>query len=279
MVAVDEWGAEQVENDREDSSEVLTGAFGASEGAQLSGNSVRPNKRPFRILSSPLSSPEKAREESENMERQETGETFGGSSDAKARAADQGAEIVAHDKSGWALGHRGESASDGAVATGEPAVGQGTEISGGGNSDAKVRTADQGGEIVEHGDSGWALGDRGEIACDGAVAAGIMVVGPGTETSGGSSDTKVGSVDQGGDIAEHGKSGRALGDCGETVSDEVVEAGEIAAGQEESGSCKGSEAPVRGELQEKPAEWDSMTPSQQRTWKMARARIRRKARG
>ncbi len=169
----------------------------------LSGNSVRPNKRPFRVLSSPLSSPEKAREESESMERQEMGETSGGSSDAKARAADQSGEIVAHDKSGWALGHRGESASDGAVATGEPAVGQGTDISGG-NSDAKVGMADQGGEIVEHGDSGWTLGDRGEIACDGAVAAGTMVVGPGTETSGGSSDTKVGTADQGGEIAEHG---------------------------------------------------------------------------
>ena len=106
-----------------------------------------------------------------------------------------------------------------------------------------------------------------------------MVVGPGMETSGGSNDTKVGTADRGGEIAEHGKSGRALGDRGETASDEGVEAGEIAAGQEESGSCKGSEAPVRGELQEKPAEWDSMTPSQQRTWKMARARIRRKARG
>ena len=57
-----------------------------------------------------------------------------------------------------------------------------------------------------------------------------------------------------GEIAEHGKSGRALDDCGETASDEVVEAGESAAGQEESGSSKGSEAPVSGELQEKPAE-------------------------
>ena len=87
----------------------------------------------------------------------------------------------------------------------------------------------KGGEIVEHGDSGWALGDRGEIACDGAVAAGTMVMGPGTETSGGSSDTKVGTVDQGGEIAEHGKSGRALDDCGETASGGA--AGEIEVGR------------------------------------------------
>jgi hypothetical protein len=56
-----------------------------------------------------------------------------------------------------------------------------------------------------------------------------MVVGPGAETSGGSSDTKVGTADRGGEIAEHGKSGRALGDCGETASGGA--AGEIEVGQ------------------------------------------------
>ena len=79
------------------------------------------------------------------------GETSGGSSDAKARAADQGGEIVEHDKIGLALGDRGESASDGAVEAGEMVVGHGTDISAG-KRDAKVWEIDQDGEIIEHGE-------------------------------------------------------------------------------------------------------------------------------
>ena len=48
-----------------------------------------------------------------------------------------------------------------------------------------------------------------------------------------------------GEIAEHGKSGRALDDCGETASDEVVEAGEIEVGQG-AGISGGSSDAVEG---------------------------------
>ena len=81
-----------------------------------------------------------------------------------------------------------------------------------------------------------------------------MVVGPGTETSGGSSDTKVGTVDQGGEIAEHGKSGRALGDCGETESDGAV--GVTVAGQGTSAIGSGGET----------VGWATMSRRQRKAW-------------
>ena len=57
-----------------------------------------------------------------------------------------------------------------------------------------------------------------------------MVAGQGMETSGGSSNIEVGTVDQGVEIAEHGESCRALGDCVETASNWL--AGEMVVGHD-----------------------------------------------
>ena len=50
----------------------------------------------------------------------------------------------------------------------------------GSDGDARVGTADQGGEIVELDESGRALNIQGENACDEAVAAGDLVAEQGT---------------------------------------------------------------------------------------------------
>jgi len=92
----------------------------------------------------------------------------------------------------------------------------------GGSSDTKVGTADQGGEIAEHGKSGRALDDCGGTANGGA--AGEIEVGQGAGIYGGSSDTIGGAVDQGDETVERNERGKA-------AIDGAVAAGETGAAQ------------------------------------------------
>jgi hypothetical protein len=129
----------------EESDEVDIRGKGAGDGAVATGEaladdcgedelwpatSVRQNKRPFRVLSPQLPSPE-------GMERLAMGGISDGSSDARVGAADQGGEIGERDESGRASGIRGENASDEAVAAGDMVAGDG---GGGGTVSMGVKT-------------------------------------------------------------------------------------------------------------------------------------------
>ena len=199
----------QGENDREGSSEVLTGDFGGSDDGLLSATSVRQNKRPFRVLSP--QSTEGIQGVSKGMEQLVMSEISGGNSDARVGAADQGGEFRQLDESGRVLGFRGENADGEAVAAGDVVAGQVEGGSGKGSEALAMRQLSSPEGVREEFES-----------MELQVMGGIF---------GGSSDARVGAADQGGDIGELDGSGRALGFRDENASDEAAAAGDRAAGQ------------------------------------------------
>ena len=120
-------------------------------------------------------------------------------------------------------------------------------------------TADQGGEIAEHGKSGRALDDCGETASGGA--AGEIEVGQGAGIYGGSSDTIGGAVDQGDETVERNERGEA-------AIDGAVAAGKMGAAQ---GSLDDGEDDGGGTIstgaKTKPTEWAKMSKSQRTRWR------------
>ena len=82
--------AENLKSGKGERSEMLKVEFGESEGAHLSGVTMRQRKRPFRVLSPPSSSPEGVQGKSEGTEQLAMGGIFGGESNVRVGAADQG---------------------------------------------------------------------------------------------------------------------------------------------------------------------------------------------
>ena len=112
--------ADKVEGGKESRSEVLADDCG--EGGLLSATSVRPNKRPFKVMSPQLSSPEGAQGDSEGMERLAMGGISGSDDDARVGTADPG--VVIGELDDRALGIRGENACSEAVAAGNMVAGE-----------------------------------------------------------------------------------------------------------------------------------------------------------
>ena len=88
-----------------------------------------------------------------------------------------------------------------------------------------------------------------------------MVVGPGTESSGGSSDAIRGAADQGDETVEHNERGEA-------AIDEAVAAGEMSAAQgtSDDGEDDGGGTISTG-ARTKPTEWAKMSKSQRKSWR------------
>ena len=116
--------------------EISIDGFGESNGERLPATSVRQNKRPFRVLSPQLSSPEGVQGDSEGMEWLAMGGISGSNDDARVGAADPGVVIGELDKSGRALSIWDEHASDEAVSAGETGATQGTSGDGDGGGGA-----------------------------------------------------------------------------------------------------------------------------------------------
>ena len=115
-----------------------------------------------------------------------------------------------------------------------------------------------------------------EIACNGAVAAGTMVVGPGTESSGGSSDAIRGAADQGDETVERNERGEAAIDGAVAAGETGAAQGTLDDGEGGGGGMAASGTAAIGDdrwfssktvtIVDRPTNWGIMSPNQRKQW-------------